>query len=146
MLHVRDRKTLLLHRAGTDIAARRRTKNSVMYNGGSFSVIVVAKGKVRLFCVSFGVNYFSVSNIIQGGNCNYKYQIESHGFWNTLSRVFTLWLLLGPLFLYWFLGVVPFNTWLISSWEENKCCYKLSNCTKWHLFHSKWSKLSFWVK
>ena len=37
--------------------------------------------------------------------------------------------------------------WPISSWEENKqCCYKLSKCTKWHLFHSKWSKLSFWVK
>ena len=32
------------------------------------------------------------------------------------------------------------------SWEENKCYYKLSKCTKWHLFHSKWSKLSFWVK
>ena len=36
--------------------------------------------------------------------------------------------------------------WLITSWEENKCCYKLSKCTKWHLFYSKWSKLSFWVK
>ena len=22
-----------------------------------------------------------------------------------------------------FLDMVPFNTWLISSWEENKCCY-----------------------
>ena len=43
-------------------------------------------------------------------------------------------------------GVVPFNTWLISSWEANKCCYKLSKCTKWHLFYSKWLKLSFWVK
>ena len=40
-------------------------------------------------------------------------------------------------------GVVKFNTWLISIWEENKCCYKMSKCTKWHLFHSKWS---FWVK
>ena len=45
-----------------------------------------------------------------------------------------------------FLGVVPFNTWLISSCEVNKCCYKLNKCTKWPLFHSKWSKLSFWVK
>ena len=53
---------------------------------------------------------------------------------------------IGLHFLCWISGVVPFNTWLISSWEENKCCYKLSKCTKWHLFHSKWLKLSFWVK
>ena len=26
-----------------------------------------------------------------------------------------------PHFLCWILGVVPFNTWLISSWEENNC-------------------------
>ena len=44
------------------------------------------------------------------------------------------------------LALVPFNTWLISSWEEAKCCYKLSKCTKWHKFYSKWSKLSIWVK
>ena len=48
---------------------------------------------------------------------------------------------LGPHFLCWILGVVSFNTWLISSWEENKCCYKLRKYTKWHLFHSKWLKL-----
>ena len=53
---------------------------------------------------------------------------------------------LGPHFLCWISGVVPFNTWLISSWENNKCSYKQSKCTKCHLFHSKWSKLSFWVK
>ena len=53
---------------------------------------------------------------------------------------------LGPRFLCWILGVVPYNTWLISSWEENKCSYKLRKCTKWHLFHSKWLKLSFRVK
>ena len=29
-----------------------------------------------------------------------------------------------------------FNTWLISSWEENNCCYKLSNW-KWQLFSLK---------
>ena len=49
------------------------------------------------------------------------------------------WSNLGPHFLCWILGVVPFSTWLISSWEENKCCYKLSKCTKW-------LKLSFRVK
>ena len=54
--------------------------------------------------------------------------------------------ILGPLFLSWFLAAVPFNTWLISSWEENKCCYKLRQSTKLHLFHSKWSELSFKVK
>ena len=114
-----------------------------------------------------------------------------------------LWILLGLYFLCWISGVVPLNTWLISNWEENKCCYKqkskcycysakyesyqtdcfatsyksalqiwlfwkdfskiqscttanllsypdsffrgykASKCTKWHIFHSKWSKLSF---
>ena len=48
----------------------------------------------------------------------------------------------SPNFLCGFSGVVQFNTWLISSWEENKCCYK----QRWHLLHSKWLKLSFWVK
>ena len=33
-----------------------------------------------------------------------------------------------------------------SSREENKCWYKLSKCIRWHLFNSKWSNLSFWVK
>ena len=40
----------------------------------------------------------------------------------------------GLLFLCWFLGVVPFNPWLISSWEENKCCSKL---TRLQLFSLK---------
>ena len=53
---------------------------------------------------------------------------------------------LGPHFLCGISGVVQFTMWLISSWEENKCCYKLSKCTKWHLFQKQWSKLSFWVK
>ena len=48
----------------------------------------------------------------------------------------------GPHFLSWISGVVPFNTWLISSWEK-KCCSKLSKCTKCHLFPLKWSKLSY---
>ena len=52
----------------------------------------------------------------------------------------------GPHFLCWISGVVQFNRWLFSNWEENKCRYKLSKCTKWHIFHSKRSKLSFWVK
>ena len=43
------------------------------------------------------------------------------------------------LFGLWISGVVPFNMWLISSWDKNNCCYKLSKCTKC-------SKLSFWVK
>ena len=43
-------------------------------------------------------------------------------------------------------SLYPFNAWFISIWEENKCCCKLSMCTKWQLFHSKLSKLSFWVK
>ena len=53
---------------------------------------------------------------------------------------------MSPHFLCWILGVVQLNTWLISSWEENICCYKMSKCTKWLLLHSKWSKVSFWVK
>ena len=53
---------------------------------------------------------------------------------------------LGPHSLCWISGVVPYHMWLILSWEKNKYCYKLKKCTKWHLFHSKWSKLSWWVK
>ena len=30
--------------------------------------------------------------------------------------------------------------------KENIFCYKLSKYPKWQLFHSKWLKLSFWVK
>ena len=60
------------------------------------------------------------------------------------NRNDNVWLHYGPHFLCWYSGVVSFNTWPISSWEENKCCYKLSKCTKWHLFH-RW-KLWFWVK
>ena len=44
------------------------------------------------------------------------------------------------------LAVGPFYTWLITSWEENRCCNKLSKCTKWKLFRSKFSKLSFWCE
>ena len=42
---------------------------------------------------------------------------------------------LGPHFLCWISEVVSFNMWLISSWEENNCCYKLSmsNKKKWQL-------------
>ena len=29
-------------------------------------------------------------------------------------------------FLCWISGLAPFNTWLISSWEKNNFCYKLS--------------------
>ena len=47
----------------------------------------------------------------------------------------------GPNFLCWISGVVQFTTWLISSWEENKCCYMVSKCRKWH--HLKWYKLPF---
>ena len=46
------------------------------------------------------------------------------------SNVWKFYYVLGPLFLCWFSGVVPFNTSLILSWEENKCCYKLYKCTK----------------
>ena len=35
---------------------------------------------------------------------------------------------IGPHFLCWISGGVPFNTWLISSREETNCCHKLS---KW---------------
>ena len=43
----------------------------------------------------------------------------------------------GSHFLCWISGVVPFNIWLISSWEKINCCYKLSKSTKWHLLQSK---------
>ena len=49
----------------------------------------------------------------------------------------------GAHFLRGISGVVPFNKWLIASWIWNECCYKLIKRTKWHLFHSNLSKLSF---
>ena len=52
----------------------------------------------------------------------------------------------GPHFLCWITGVVPFNTWLISCWEENNCCYKLSNWQNDNYFHTKLQLLPFWVK
>ena len=80
--------------------------------------------------------------IIKENSCTVQRKIHIFEFWPKMKNVIGS----GPHFLCWILGVVPFNTWLISSWEENKFCYKLSKCTKWHLFHSKWSKLSFWIK
>ena len=52
----------------------------------------------------------------------------------------------GTLFLSWFLGVFPFNKWLISCWEENNYCYKLSNWQNDRYFHSKWQLRPFWLK
>ena len=54
--------------------------------------------------------------------------------------------ILGPHFPCWVLGVVLFNTWLISSWDKNKCCYKLSNWQNDNYLHSKWQLWPFWVK
>ena len=39
--------------------------------------------------------------------------------WCLLSCMIEIRNMLGFLHLCWFLAVVPFNTWLISSWEEN---------------------------
>ena len=71
--------------------------------------------------------------------------------WANMERSFGLYRksrysYMGPHYLCWILGLAPFNVWFISNWEENKCCDKPSKCTKWYPFHSKWSKLSFWVK
>ena len=54
--------------------------------------------------------------------------------------------LIGPHFLCWISGVVSFNTWLISSWEENNCCYKSRNWQNDSYFHSKAQLRTFWVK
>ena len=43
------------------------------------------------------------------------------------------------------MGWRNFHTWN-SAHSEILYCYKLSKCTKWHLFHSKGWKLSFRVK
>ena len=54
-----------------------------------------------------------------------------------LKKMFSLWpttnLKYGPHFLCWVSEAVPFNTWPISSCEENKCCYKLIKCTNFLL-------------
>ena len=46
---------------------------------------------------------------------------------------------IGPHFLYWISGVVPFITWLISNWEENDCCYKLTNWQNDNFDHFEWN-------
>ena len=53
---------------------------------------------------------------------------------------------LGPPFVCWISGVVPFNMWPISSWEENNCCYKLINWQNDNYLVSKWHLRPFWVK
>ena len=45
-----------------------------------------------------------------------------------------------------FSWIVTFNTWLISCWEENNCCYRLRNWQNEDCFHSKWKLQTFWVK
>ena len=57
--------------------------------------------------------------------------------WCLLSCMIEIRNMLGPLHLCWFFTVGPFNTWLISSREENKCCYKLSNWQNKQLFSLK---------
>ena len=57
--------------------------------------------------------------------------------WCLLSCMIEIRNMLGPLHLCWFLAVGSFNTWLISSWEKNKSCYKLSNCQNKQLFSLK---------
>ena len=48
----------------------------------------------------------------------------------------------GHHFLCWLSGVVPFNTWLISSWEEKKLLLKADQLTKWQLFSLKVTTLT----
>ena len=53
---------------------------------------------------------------------------------------------LGPLHLCWFLAHGQFNMRLISSWEENECCYKLSKCTSYYIEDYRiFSKVQIWV-
>ena len=53
------------------------------------------------------------------------------------------WLVLGSYLLCWISRFVPFNTCLISIWEENNYCYKLSNGQNDNYFHSKWQLWPF---
>ena len=50
---------------------------------------------------------------------------------------------IGPHFLCGISGVVPLNTWLISSWEDDNCYYKLSNWQKNNYLHSEWQLCQF---
>ena len=59
-----------------------------------------------------------------------------------LTIIFFIMLDLGPHFLCWILGVVPINTWVISSWEENSCCLQAEQLTKWWLFSLKITTLT----
>ena len=57
----------------------------------------------------------------------FKVQVLSEGNKTMESPSTYFWHYFGSHFLCWISGVVLFNTWLISSWEENNRCYKLSN-------------------
>ena len=59
-----------------------------------------------------------------------------------LSHNIIMWVC--PHFLCWISGVVPFNSWLISSWEEHICCYNLSTLagTPSEKLERKYSELS----
>ena len=72
---------------------------------------------------------------------------------NLLTIIVIFWIEKGPstipganygsYFLCWILGVVPFNMWLISSWEENNCCYKLSYWQSDNFDHFEWNRCHF---
>ena len=46
---------------------------------------------------------------------------------------------IGPYFLCWISGVVPFNTWLISSWEENNVVTSWANAQNGWSCHFEWN-------
>ena len=93
---------------------------------------------------SWTINW--VMNLLSCSNEKWR-----HFFWENEWKEIPLWLLVtliinGTQFLCWFSGVIPFNTWLISSWEENECCFKLSNWQNDDYFLSNWKLRPFWAK
>ena len=79
---------------------------------------------------------------VGGRLCHEKYRAKHQN----LSRL-SKWIsdFLGHGFFTSVLVFVPSNTWLISSLQENECCYKLSNCTKFTSHSLKIVKVVTWV-
>ena len=85
---------------------------------------------------------------------NTVYQCQLLRLFEDIQISFSIGLnLYSPHFLCWISGVVPFNSWLISSWEENNCSYKLSNwqtdkmttifTQKYNFEHFEWNRCHF---
>ena len=131
-----------------------QTKSKVCYFWGWFFMFLWAKILKNTYMYLSSVSTWTINCVCQSKSTLLRLGIYGFGLPSSskkmasvddyqiicglikICRLLTLlnWSLWSS-FLCWISGVVPFNTRLISSWEENNYCYKLSKCTKWHQFH-----------